>query len=202
MYEVELKAHVADRNAVIARLSEVAQYCGAVQKDDVYYAQPGGKKARIRTETPVTVADGLYQLAEAAGVPHIFFTYKRKERRFDAHGAAIEVNDEKECELSAAEPLQAYLADNGFEVVLEKRKLVMGWRSGDVHIELCQVPPLGDFLELEVLAERNDAALVATLRKKLCAVLSQAGISEAQIEDRYYSDLLRDAASAHAMQKE
>lgn len=194
MFEVELKAHVADRASVIAALNGFACYEGAVQKEDAYYAKAGGKRARLRKETPF-IADGAPPLASGSEppCPRVFFTYKRKEVRTDSAGNAVEVNDEKECMLSDASPLEAYLCDNGFSIVLQKQKTVLGWKSAAVHIELCTVPPLGDFLELEVLSERNDAATVEALRADLCAVLAKAGIDESQIENRYYSEMLRAA---------
>ena len=59
MYEIELKAHVEDRKAVIKNLERFADFCGAIEKDDTYYSNTiNGKtvKARIRTETPFTTS--------------------------------------------------------------------------------------------------------------------------------------------------
>ena len=195
MYEVELKAHVADKEAVISRLYGFARYLGAVQKSDVYYAKDGCKRVRLRTETPYTpnVAPLLPDGGEAPQKPCALFTYKRKELRTDADGTTIEVNDEKECELSDAAPVEAFLRDSGFTVALEKHKNVLGFQCEQVHIELCEVPPLGDFLELETLSETDDAVQIETLRKSLLTMLAKAGISETQIETRYYSDMLRQA---------
>lgn len=196
MFEIELKAHVRkeERPAVINALNGFAKYLGAVEKEDAYYALNGGKRCRLRTETPFK-ADGQPE-PDALPAQRTFFTYKRKERRTFEDGTAIEVNDEKECELTDASPLAAYLADNGFSVVLKKHKTVLGWQSDSVHIELCTVPPLGDFLELETFAESNDTETVARGRNALKAVLFRAGLAESTIEDRYYSDMLRQACAA------
>ncbi|MCR5723818.1 MAG: class IV adenylate cyclase [Treponema sp.] len=195
MFEIELKAHVSDRAPVIAALNSFACYQGAVQKEDCYYALQGKKRCRIRKETPFLV-QGQPEPQLPAGktaVPRCFFTYKRKERRTSADGIMLEVNDEKESEFCSSEALEAYLSDNGFEVVLKKHKTVLGWMYKDIHIELCSVPPLGDFLELETLAEKNDTQTIEHRQKALKDVLKRAGLNTDAIENRYYSDMLREA---------
>ena len=198
MFEIELKAHVADRAAVIEALNGLARYLGAVQKEDCYYGRQGGRKCRIRKETPFC-AEGQPLPAEQAdskggpGQARVYFTYKRKELRTDGSGAALEVNDEKECLLSDAAALEAFLADNGFTLVLSKSKTVLGWLYQDIHAELCRVPPLGDFLELETFSADRSQEAVAKARKALLALLEKTGIGQEQIEERYYSELLREA---------
>ncbi|MBQ7158163.1 MAG: class IV adenylate cyclase [Treponema sp.] len=198
MYEIELKAHVDDRDTTIAKINSFATYCGAVQKSDTYYKLiADGKKisARIRQEKCVdgkSTAD-TSDPSSAQGNSHIFLTYKRKELRTDANGAAIEVNDEKECEISDAEPMEALLTDIGFAVSLKKEKSVMGWTYKDAHLELCAVPPLGDFLEIEILSPANDSATVEKYQQELQSLLAMAGIKKEKIEKRYYSDMLREA---------
>lgn len=195
MYEIELKAHVADWQGTATRLDGFAHYCGMVMKDDVYYALHGGPAARVRTETPLRAQDGHgMRGAVAAGAQRVFFTYKRKEMHA-SNGAAVEVNDELECELGNGAPLVAFLSDSGCTVVLEKHKRTERWRYGDVCIELCEVPPLGDFLELEVLADCDDAPTVADARARLLDVLSRAGIGHDQLEERYYRDMVRAAVA-------
>lgn len=189
MYEIELKAHVQDRNAVIAALNAFADYAGSVHKHDTYYKlNAGGKKisARIRTET----TDQHPQKT--------VLTYKRKELRTDANGTNIEVNDERECEISQADAVETLLFDIGFAVSLTKEKAVLSWNYDGALFELCTVPPLGDFLEIEILSPVNDKATVSALQAKLKSLLNKAGISNDNIEERYYSDMLREAAKSHA----
>ena len=57
MYEIELKAHVDDRQALIKKLESFAYFSGAVEKDDTYYGKTvEGRQiqVRIRKETPFT----------------------------------------------------------------------------------------------------------------------------------------------------
>lgn len=184
MYEIELKARVDDRAAVTAALAVFATPCGEVEKHDTYYAlrrQDRTISARIRRES------------SAAG-ERFLLTYKRKERRIAADGTETEVNDEKECELSAPEAAETLLADSGFSVSLTKTKRVMQWRHEDALFELCDVPPLGDFLEIELLAETDDAETVRHAQERLRALLAKTGIPADKIESRYYRDMLQDAA--------
>ena len=185
MYEIELKAHVEDRDATIAKINTFATFCGEVQKSDTYYRLTQGNRkisTRIRTES------------NDAGTKFLL-TYKRKELRTDENGIKTEVNDEKECLISAVEPLEALLSDIGFSVSLKKEKSVLGWNYREAHLELCTVVPLGDFLEIEIISPQNDSESVRTYQQELYSILAMAGISRDKIEERYYSDMLREAAA-------
>ena len=191
MFEVEAKAHVADRAKVIRILNETASYLGSVHKKDCYYKNAQGIKPRIRIEEPWPTEES--PLPNPAKT-QILLTYKRKEVRKTATGKILEVNDEKESSLSSAEALDAVFKDAGFEIYLQKEKFVMGWQEGEAHIELCTVPPLGDFLEIEIMSDSNEDSAVEVLRQKIHAIFERTEIGEDQIENRYYSDMLREAA--------
>lgn len=194
MYEIELKAHVEDRQATIEKINAFAVYCGEVHKSDTYYRLVAdGKKISTRIRKETRVPEGNRTRGTRAGDTLTLLTYKRKEKRMDANGIATEVNDEKECTVSDAAPLEALLADIGFEVSIKKEKQVMGWTYENAHLELCTVPPLGDFLEIEILSPDNDAKTVQSCQQELQELLEKAGISKDKIEERYYSDMLREA---------
>lgn len=188
MFEVEIKAWVDDVESVKKNLDSFATYIGSVTRDDKYWGAPGKKKIRVRRE-------------KSDGGEKIILTYKKKEKRIE-NGAAIEVNDEKECELSDALPLESFLADNGFEIRLEKHKDVMDWScpvekvqglddSLDATLELCHVPPLGHFLEIEILSPTNNPDVTDKLREQLVNLIEKSGIPQSRIEQRYYSELLK-----------
>lgn len=186
MFEVELKAHADDRNFVISTLNSFAEYETSVQKIDTYWGKiQDGKKvqARIRKLLP----------QDNPKEAKFFFTYKQKEVRKNESGIEIEVNDEKECEISDPIPFEAFFKDSGMEILLEKTKATIGWFFEDAHIELCTVPPLGDFLEIEIICESADEAKVAECRNKIISLFKKCGIGEDKIENRYYSEMLREA---------
>lgn len=189
-----MKAHVKDRNEVIKKLNSFADFLGRVVRDDTYWFN-GKTKVRIRREKEITSENKI-------GKEIILLTYKKKENRISAEGNAMEVNEEHECELSSSEAIETFLTDSGFFVDLKKHKNVLDWKysftlpqSGQtiqVTLELCTVPPLGDFLEVEVLSEKDDRDFTESVRKELENLIVLSGIEKSQIENRYYSEMLRD----------
>lgn len=191
MTEIELKAHVDDRNALIELLNKKAVYKGRVCRDDEYYGKSANDKHKIRIRRETTDTEQTYLV-----------TYKRKELRTDQNGTTIEVNDENECSVSSPDALTTFLLDTGYNVQLKKHKDVMDWElevptsEGTAQkltatFELCAVPPLGDFLEIEILSPCSDPESVAKVHTKLEELLSMTGIPKERIETRYYSEMLR-----------
>ncbi len=192
MTEVELKAHVDDRDMLIKNLDSWAEYQGSVIRDDNYWGLRDRKIRSIRVRRESSDGKPLRTL----------LTYKRKELR-EQNKTVIEVNDEKECEISDPAVIETFLQDAGFSVVLKKHKEVMDWtfpvESGNgipeglgVTFELCAVPPLGDFLEIEILSPTDEPDLIARLREKIEIYLEKTGIPKEKIEPRYYSELLKN----------
>ncbi|MBP5174440.1 MAG: hypothetical protein ILP07_00815 [Treponema sp.] len=198
MTEIELKAHVDDRKTLTEVLDKIASYQGCLVRDDCYWGMKGKKqkKLRIRRES------GWPNDARSTE-PRVIVTYKHKELRTDSNGCCIEVNDEKESSISSAVPLELFLRDSGFEVLQKKHKEVMEWTmllddgdgSGKISatLELCNVPPLGDFLEIEILADDPDENQISIYQSKLEYILDMTGIPRDRIERRYYNDMLREA---------
>ncbi len=197
MTEIELKAHVDDRKALTETLDKIASYQGCLVRDDCYWGMKAkkGKKLRIRRESG-------WPNDSRKTEPRTIVTYKHKELRTDSNGCSIEVNDEKEGSISSAVPLEFFLRENGFEVLQKKHKEVMEWTmtldDGDgskkisANLELCTVPPLGDFLEIEILADDPDENLISIYQSKLEEILDMTGIPREKIERRYYNDMLRE----------
>lgn len=204
MYEVELKAHVDDRKKIISKLNFFAEYIGAVQKDDIYWGLHDNERkiqARLRKETPLEFLDAEAVMmnirADDARLKpdlrhqKIYFTYKRKEVRKNADGTTFEVNDEQETLVKESEPIEAFFKDLGLKILVEKHKTVISYLYEGAHIELCTVPPLGDFIEIEIMTSTKDEDSLESYRKKLIEILEKCGISEDKIEERYYSEMLQ-----------
>jgi hypothetical protein len=62
----------------------------------------------------------------------------------------------------------------------------------EMHIELCNVPPLGDFLEIETIKNQTDDETVKKIKKLQEQIFTQCDISLDQIEERFYRDLLAE----------
>ena len=187
MTEVELKARVQDKDALKKRLDKIAAYRGFCTRDDTYYsrAEDIHRKIRIRKECKKD-NDG----EKTAYI----LTYKRKELKTLQDGSTSEVNDEKETVIQDPVSLELFLQDTGFSVSLKKHKEVMDWtlplENLSATFELCTVPPLGDFLEIEILVPTNSEEKIEQAQKKLQELLLLAGLNKSDIENRYYSELL------------
>lgn len=212
MYEIELKAHVEDRSAVARALDSFADYAGALIKRDIYYRLPlacvpadterspskrtdakvRSENAEKKTHIGCRIRKTVY---EETGETKITFTYKRKELRKDADDIAIEVNDEKECMLSETDAIESFIEDAGGRISHIKEKIIKEWyaetEAGAAHIELCTVPPLGDFLEIEVLSK--DDAQTESAKRAILSIFKNCGIDESAIESRYYNDMIDEA---------
>ena len=80
MKEIEIKAHVADRNSVISKLNSFAKFLGSVVRDDTYWGN-GKTKIRVRRE-------------KNNDAENILVTYKKKENRTSEDGVSMEVNED------------------------------------------------------------------------------------------------------------
>lgn len=196
-YEIELKAHVKNREEVIKILNEKATYLGHTEKQDDYYhfeltagrTAPDGRNfvsARIRKEK-LTLDDKTTSTC--------YMTYKRKEIKKNEDGTEIEVNEENEITFENAAPLEILFSDLGGKIDLHKSKSVEQWKlvkNGEAaHVELCTVPPLGDFLEIEIIKNQNDEETVKKCKKIIEEIFTDCNITLNQIEPRYYRDMLR-----------
>ncbi|MBP5452197.1 MAG: class IV adenylate cyclase [Treponema sp.] len=197
MTEIELKVHVEDRDALIEKLNSFATYTNCIQRDDFYWGSSATCKNKIRIRKESGVPNEPRETR-----PETIVTYKKKELRTNAQGQTIEVNDEKECTISNSEPIEAFLTDMGYSVVLKKHKSVMVWmmranpqKESSVSFELCNVPPLGDFLEIEILTKDDSEENIKYAQDKLFELLDMTGIGRDKIEKRYYSEMLRELNS-------
>ncbi len=175
MFEIELKAHVKDKNALKEKLNSFAVYKNSLVRDDQYFSKDK-IKVRLRKESNLTDKTDTFIL-----------TYKQKETLSDT-----EVNDEKECTLSSPDAFLSFINDAGFKIELTKHKEVESWTYLGATIELCNVPPLGDFIEIEILSSSNDTKIVETAQQKLHDILKMCDIPLSEIENRYYSQMLKD----------
>ena len=228
MYEIELKAHVYNRDELIPKLNADARYLGTAEKNDTYWrltafvrdaaidvnGNAGTMRPDKKTASPevdaertcpvekmpaeknaensltVRIRTECTEAAEKGKTCRHLVTYKQK-RRICKENPALEVNDEKEFAVSDRTEFERFLQQAGFEAVFEKHKKSMQWEKGDALIELCTVEPLGDFLEMEILAETADENRVKKTRLALEKLLKKYGIPLEQIEPMYYSELLK-----------
>ena len=119
--------------------------------------------------------------------------------RRKASEGGIEINREREFEVSDPEAFSEFALRLGCEPFYEKRKRGLAFKagrgaaSGEATIEIIEVSGLGDFIEIEVLLEDEDPERVAVAQGEIRALLARSGVSEADIEPRFYSEMLMEA---------
>jgi adenylate cyclase class 2 len=190
-YEIELKAHVEDREAVKKRLSGLGVWGGSYRKDDCYWKSASGgalpdSGLRVRRETR--------KLPDGDTAASCVVTFKTKEQRDGMAG--IEINEENEFTVSDGETFSALLSRLGLHKDYHKHKTGEVWIvDGGITAELAEVgddrQSLGVFLELEIIADGGDPATVKSARARLLKLLVRCGLGEDRIESRYYAEMLR-----------
>jgi adenylate cyclase class 2 len=191
--EIELKAWADNPERIQEELSRLAEYSGEFLKEDTYWRPaianlperlpPSG--VRIRRESRI----------ESGGneSSRILVTFKTKEVR-----EGIEVNREREFEVSDSAPFEELLGLFGLEPASRKRKKGRAWEyreSGGepgISAELWEVEGLGTFLELEICAAEDSAETVAAARARLFGLLAKTGVGADRIETRYYTEMLQN----------
>jgi len=189
--EIELKAHVKDREALKSLLFQKAAFLWAFEKEDTYWQQgsirgKNGPTIRLRREK-LCLPDGSEKSS-------CLVTYKTKEIR-----DGLELNDEKEFEVGSktgqAEPVfEDFLLSLGFERGISKRKQGWAFSHEGINAELCEVKNLGWLIELEIMLESGTdlrEAAYAESRERLLNFLDSLEIERSAIESRFYSELLK-----------
>ena len=188
MTEIEIKAHVYEPLAVEKTISQFAGEPRRLEKKDEYWAHPeNGKRVRIRVETEFDSG------GKTASVRKMI-AYKRKELK-----DTVEINDEIEFAIDSQDDFQAFLSDLGFAPKDRKQKKTLSWTVAEtgrppITIELSEVEPIGWFVEIEILMENPGQESIARARESLMDTLARCGVSETELETRYYTDLLADSA--------
>jgi predicted adenylyl cyclase CyaB len=187
MIEVELKARVSDRAAVESAVAFFASRVREVDKADSYWRSPSWRTDAARKD---------FRIRREGGASVVTFKDKRVE-------GGIEVNLERDFEVSDPEAFAALAIRLGCEPRYEKRKRGTLYEAasacasgGAASIEIVEVTGLGVFIEIEELLDEADAAAVARARDEILVFLARAGCGEADIESRFYSELLTEAGLA------
>jgi predicted adenylyl cyclase CyaB len=182
--EIELKAHVPRPDEIRCALEGMAGFLRSYDKSDSYYLLPGaeagqGRSFRIRTE------GGLR-------------TVTWKERSCQGH---LEVNVEREFAISDEEAFVGLCMAMGARPYMRKRKIGRAFEYQGLTVELSEVPPLGHFIEIEKTIQIDgdagnrppEQSLIDSIHEQELALLALLGIPRAQIEEKPYSLLLREA---------
>jgi len=195
MYEIELKAHVYDKNEVIKNLETWGTFQYSSLKKDIYWQHPESKiQIRLREEKK-SFEKNFIKIESEKSIITTIATYKQKKIITDKNTGDFEVNNEHEFSIDNPVAFETFLSDAGFSIASKKTKQVVSWKYENALIELCNVPPLGDFLEIEIIEKNNTKEIIEKNHKKLISILLKCGISTEHIENRFYSEMLKDVKS-------
>jgi adenylate cyclase class 2 len=200
-FEIEIKAWAEDPEGIGRLVSRFAVYGGEFLREDEYWLRGEAADGKANGKA-AGKAEGC---GKSSGIPMmsirlrresrtdpggklrrtVWVTYKAKEVR-----EGVEVNDEREFEVSDGDVFAELLGRLGFERGQTKTKQGRVWTWEGVTAELSEVRGLGWFVELEIVADNGRPETVAAARSRLLNLLGKLGIGKEKIEGRYYTELL------------
>jgi adenylate cyclase class 2 len=190
--EIELKVRIDGPEAMKKRLDERGTGEGTFEKEDRYwfFAEQGGGKVPGLPPSGLRVRREINGAGEGGGSGRTLVTYKIRDLR-----EGVEINDEREFEVSDAGVFEDLLRRLGLAPGIGKHKRGRAWlcetESGPVRAELSEVRGLGWYLELEVLAAPGDEGALAAAQAGLFSLLEDLEIPKEGIEARPYTEMLR-----------
>jgi adenylate cyclase class 2 len=202
--EIELKTRIDEPEDLKNRLNSLGNYDCAYEKADIYWSfaeKKAGIPPELDKKNEGPASPGLFlpilrvrreintgkdgRISTASRV-----TYKFREMREE-----IEINDEREFEVSDAACLEDMLRRLGLRPDIIKNKRGWAWYCGEkdkpLRAELSDVQGLGWYLELEILAPSKTDQILAEGREQLFSVLEGLGIPRSRIEVRPYTEMLK-----------
>ncbi len=175
MWEIELKIRVDNPEDMKIRLGKLGVFGGSYQRQDIYFSQPDA--------SPPQTAFRLRRDGREAWVTHKFKTLHN----------GIEQSLETEFLVQPAEAFEKFVHSLGYAEMIRKEKKGDWWNIGTIKAELSEVPPLGWWLELEALvSEDSPQEKVDTAKAGLISILTQLGKGAPDIEERPYTQLLKE----------
>jgi predicted adenylyl cyclase CyaB len=177
-FEVELKARLQNPAAIESAARQLGSFKYETFKEDVYFRRKGDAN-KIPTDR--------YRLRRMPG--QLVVTYKQKIR---ADGT--EVNDETEFEVDNAHAFFKFTDRFGFEPFVVKRKKSRVYQVERADVELNEVEHLGHFIEIEILCHKESEVPFA--RTELARLYNQLALTPADLEPRFYIDMLQEAYPA------
>ena len=178
-FEVELKARLSEPAAFEARVAELGVFKGETAKEDVYFRRRGDS-------SPLAV--DRFRLRREGDKAVVNFKHRM-------HASGVEVNQEVEFEVDDAHNFFQFADHFGFEPFVVKRKQARIYRIGRAQVELNQVEHVGHLVEIEILCEQESQVPVA--RIELARLLNKLGLGPADLEPRYYIELIQEAHPVH-----
>ena len=181
-FEIELKTRLESDEPIKTRLHELGNYCHSHEKLDSYWYPA---KSDLLSHSGIRLRRESIVNADNTARESILVTFKNKKI-----SEGMEINDEREFSVSNAIVFEEMMEYLGLHKIIIKQKSGWAWTIPPILAELSLVAGLGWFLELEIIADNNDAQTVDICRKQLLSLLANLEIPADRIEPRPYTVLL------------
>jgi len=176
--EVEMKFPVQDLGVVESRLRALGARVSEPRSEaDLYYAHPARDFAA--TDEALRIRRGEQGCFLTYKGPKIDRTTKTRKE------IDLRLPDGPEAHLPWHDLLEALGFRPVAEVCKQRRKAVVAWQGREVEVSLDAVPPLGAFVELELVTEAEE---VESAKACLASLAERLGLSGG--ERRSYLELL------------
>jgi len=175
-WEVEIKGRVKDPAEMVKKLHDTSEFLGPLHKEDLYFCDPDGTRSRFR----------IRREGQESRV-----TIKSKKLHFGG-----EINREIEFSVGSAEKFEEFALMLGCRRDYAKVKKGYRFVRGGAVIELCEVEPLGWFLEIEKIIAVGDEKALISAQAEVRELLFFFGLTPGDVEPRFYSDLMAEAEEA------
>ena len=166
--EVEIKFRV-NLEDIREKIEALGAKCeGEEIQEDLYFALPSKQLLRIR---------------KIINLNEVILGYKQiKDERNEEF-------DEIEVKVEDFEKMRVILKRLGFKEDVWVRKHRYVYKFGNVTFELNRVENLGDFLDIEVIADDTQEA-----KRRIWEVANMLGLREEDVEPRLYQEMLKEVS--------
>ena len=171
MFEIEMKAHVLDKEKLLKQLTKEYGKTLCSVKDDTYFKYNllgATKNIRIRSSNIDTR-----------------LTFKEKSV-IDG----LEINEENETVISDPEVMEKLIIQMGGIKFFKKKKITHKFEWRDFVIECCDVNNIGTFLEIETVTESKEHA--EEIKQQILTLFEKFEIDPQCIEERSYMELIKE----------
>ncbi len=176
MREIEIKAHLRDRDAVLAKLLELGvSFDGVIYQKDVVYVKTVGTMKEF-------LSNDLFLRIRETPEKTIFTLKQHPDRTQSGNPASMPI--EHEVVVDSRSEMEAMLGLLGFQEAIQIRKQRQSAHYKEWEICLDDVEELGSFIEVEQLAEHD--ADVPEVSAALANFLLSLGISKEDIGVKRY----------------
>jgi len=173
-YEIEKKAWLSSLTDMEKKVASFMSFIKEDMKKDTYYIHSSSTHIDF-------MKDSIFRIREDNS--GVFINYKQRE-----FSGKTEINQETEFPVINPGELEKLFFYMGYKILVKKYKHSKIYGYKNAAVELNVIEDLGNFIEVEVIAENEgekDAAISI-----INEIFSLLEIPEKDIENRYYIDLL------------